>query len=145
MPPAISAIAGHVIEQPFMLMPDGISSVVSLRYFSENVLGVEPIVSGMHVTITAEDAFGRMVTVNLEFGSPIATITREGEAPITTDIATFVTAGGAGVWPTGSIITYLHQGNRSYLPLRFMAYAFGGQIGFAGGDMTRPMVTWLEP
>jgi hypothetical protein len=144
MPPSVSAIAGHVIQQPFMLMPpDFVSSVVSLRYFAENVLGVEPVVSGMHVTITALDAVGVSVTVNLEFGSPIATITRAGSAPITTDIATFVTAGGAGVWPTGSIITYLHQGNRSYLPLRFMVYAFGANIGpSAGNDWTRPIVTW---
>jgi len=98
--------------------------MVSLRVFAEEFLGTEPAwdAGNARATITGYDFNGNWVSVVLEVGNHRATVSVDSPQNYEfVDIATFVSYLSG---PANTVVPTMRH-NRMYLPLRFVANAFG--------------------
>jgi len=140
MPGMMTTVNGDTqfVEQPFIMYQNAITGnnmgMVSARVFAShiNASGIYPMPGGAGATIVGTNIrTGQQTTVVMTVGSPIATINGQS-----VDIATFVQQNNAqGQWATGpaSSVHMVNVGGRTFLPVRFLAYAFGLNVSTGGG------------
>jgi hypothetical protein len=141
MAPHTPAGGGAVIAEP-MMMIDGITSM-AVRAFGDSI--------GIHHENMGANAAGNIfitgthfrtgdtITVTLFPGTGNATIANitTGAVILNGDIATWVEA-MSQVWTgaAGSIRTTLTEDFRTFVPVRFLVYAFGAQIQYMGNGVS---------
>jgi len=116
----------HLVQDPFTFVyttPDLRVAMLNPRVFAD-IIGGELTYGGtpMQITFNGPSAMGDNVTVTLTVGSTQAVVNG-----VTVDIAAFAGASG----PAGSITTQIIN-DRSFVPLRFLATAFGYVVDASG-------------